>query len=68
DDTTYVSILNRLLPCTIRVLAWSPVSPNFSARFSCQYRHCKYFLLDIDLAASRLIGEHGFRNLLCRVR
>ncbi|KAF8637135.1 hypothetical protein AX17_003039 [Amanita inopinata Kibby_2008] len=66
----YVAILNRLLPSTIRVLAWSPVSPNFSARFSCQYRHYKYFFppqgLDIDqmrAAACRIIGEHDFRNL-----
>ncbi|KAM6493172.1 Pseudouridine synthase [Amanita muscaria] len=69
-EHNYVSILNRLLPCTIRVLAWSPVSPTFSARFSCRYRHYKYFFsrqgLDVDLmraAASRLIGEHDFRNL-----
>ncbi|KAK2460362.1 hypothetical protein APHAL10511_007527 [Amanita phalloides] len=66
----YVAILNRILPLTIRVLAWSPVSSTFSARFSCQYRHYKYFFspqgLDIDLmraAASRLVGEHDFRNL-----
>lgn len=69
-EHNYVSILNRLLPCTLRVLAWSPVSPTFSARFSCRYRHYKYFFsrqgLDVDLmraAASRLVGEHDFRNL-----
>ncbi|KAF8346558.1 pseudouridine synthase [Amanita rubescens] len=66
----YVTILNRILPPTIRVFAWSPVSPNFSARFSCRYRHYKYFFssqgLNIDLmrtGASRLVGEHDFRNL-----
>ncbi|KAF8626657.1 hypothetical protein AX15_004748 [Amanita polypyramis BW_CC] len=66
----YVTILNRILPHTIRILAWSPVSPEFSARFSCRYRHYKYFFspqeLDIDLmraGASRLVGEHDFRNL-----
>lgn len=66
----YVAILNRILPPTIRVFAWSPVSPNFSARFSCRYRHYKYFFssqgLNIDLmraGASRLVGEHDFRNL-----
>lgn len=74
SEHDYLSILNRLLPPTIRVLAWSPVSDNFSARFSCSYRHYKYFFstaapgrtLDIDrmrAAASRLIGSHDFRNL-----
>ncbi|GLB38955.1 putative pseudouridine synthase [Lyophyllum shimeji] len=71
----YLAILNRLLPPTIRIIAWSPVSDCFSARFSCAYRHYKYFFssntstghaLNIDrmrTAASLLIGEHDFRNL-----
>jgi len=70
----YLSILNRLLPPTIRIIAWSPVVDKFSARFSCKYRHYKYFFsadapgqnLDIDrmrAAASRLVGGHDFRNL-----
>ncbi|KAG6840032.1 hypothetical protein C0991_009459 [Blastosporella zonata] len=71
----YLAILNRLLPPTIRILAWSPISDNFSARFSCSYRHYKYFFstdtapgttLDVErmrAAASRLIGEHDFRNM-----
>ncbi|KAF9458170.1 pseudouridine synthase [Collybia nuda] len=71
----YLSMINRLLPPTIRILAWSPVLDTFSARFSCTFRHYKYFFsintlpgpgLDIDrmrAAASRLIGEHDFRNL-----
>ncbi|RDB27487.1 tRNA pseudouridine(38/39) synthase [Hypsizygus marmoreus] len=74
----YLSILNRLLPPTIRILAWSPVSDKFSARFSCTYRHYKYFFspdtfsgpgLDVErmrAAASRLIGEHDFRNM-CKI-
>ena len=69
-EHNYVAILNRILPPTIRILAWSPVSPNFSARFSCQYRHYKYFFssqgLNIDpmrAAASRLVGLHDFRNI-----
>ncbi|KIK41169.1 hypothetical protein CY34DRAFT_85886 [Suillus luteus UH-Slu-Lm8-n1] len=69
-ELRYVSILNRLLPPTIRVLAWSPISPDFSARFNCKHRHYKYFFtshgLDISLmqsAADRLVGEHDFRNL-----
>ncbi|OAX38431.1 tRNA pseudouridine synthase [Rhizopogon vinicolor AM-OR11-026] len=69
-ELRYVSILNRLLPPTIRVLAWSPISPDFSARFNCKHRHYKYFFtshgLDLSLmqsAATRLVGEHDFRNL-----
>ncbi|KAG5351326.1 hypothetical protein C0989_006960 [Termitomyces sp. Mn162] len=74
----YLLILNRLLPPTIRILAWSPVSDDFSARFSCTYRHYKYFfsrntatgsILDIErmrTAASYLVGEHDFRNL-CKI-
>ena len=66
----YVAILNRLLPDTIRIIAWSPVSTTFSARFSCKYRHYKYFFSPLNLdvtqmqnAASRIIGDHDFRNL-----
>lgn len=44
----YVSLLNRLLPSTIRLLAWSPLPPvwhkgAFDARHSCSHRHYKYF-------------------------
>lgn len=39
----YMKTLNRLLPPTIRIHAWSPVDTDFSARFNCQYRHYKYF-------------------------
>jgi len=66
----YVHMINRLLPPTIRVIAWSPVSPTFSARFSCKYRHYKYFFSSLNLdipamqaAAARLVGDHDFRNL-----
>jgi tRNA pseudouridine38/39 synthase len=72
-ELDYIGILNRLLPPTIRILAWAPVVETFSARFSCKCRHYKYFfsshLLDIAAmrqAAARLIGEHDFRNL-CKV-
>ncbi|TKY88936.1 hypothetical protein EX895_002177 [Sporisorium graminicola] len=45
EDTElpYVSILNRILPPSIRIQAWSPVRSNFSSRFDCTYRHYKYF-------------------------
>jgi len=69
-ELRYISTLNRVLPPTIRVVAWSPVVPTFSSRFACRYRHYKYFFhsrnLDISRmqdAASRLLGEHDFRNL-----
>jgi tRNA pseudouridine38/39 synthase len=71
-ELPYVTLLNRMLPPSIRILAWSPVSPSFDARFSCASRHYKYFFstaptgLDIELmrdAALRLVGEHDFRNL-----
>lgn len=73
DKTTeipYVHILNKVLPSEIRVLAWAPVDPDFSARFSCLRRTYKYIFprgkLNIQLmneAAQKLLGEHDFRNL-----
>lgn len=72
-ELRYVSSLNNVLPLSIRILAWSPVAPNFSARFNCQYRHYKYFFTSdgLDLAAMReaarrLEGGHDFRNL-CKI-
>ena len=69
-DIRYLRTLNAILPPTIRVYAWAPVAPAFSARFSCRARHYKYFFsarnLDVDMmrdAAARLVGEHDFRNL-----
>lgn len=73
-DIRYVQVLNQILPPSIRVLAWCPVKPDFSARFNCRSRHYKYFFeslhppaapLDISRmqeAASRFVGEHDFRN------
>ena len=70
EEIRYVYILNRVLPSEIRVLAWCPVDPSFTARFSCTSRTYKYFFprghLDVSRmleAASSLIGEHDFRNL-----
>ncbi|KAF6766962.1 Pseudouridine synthase I, TruA, alpha/beta domain protein [Kalmanozyma brasiliensis GHG001] len=42
-ELPYVQILNRILPASIRIQAWSPVRSNFSSRFDCVYRHYKYF-------------------------
>jgi len=65
QELRYLLILNRILPPSIRVLAWSPVSDDFSARFNCRQRPLPSPPLDLDRlrdAASRLVGEHDFRN------
>jgi tRNA pseudouridine38/39 synthase len=44
DELPYLAMLNRVLPPTIRMLAWCPSPPsNFSARYSCKEREYKYF-------------------------
>lgn len=68
----YPRLLNGVLPSSIRIVAWSPVSPDFNSRFGCTYRHYKYPFhlsdtLPLDLARMRqgaesLVGEHDFRN------
>ncbi|XP_010019152.1 PREDICTED: tRNA pseudouridine(38/39) synthase, partial [Nestor notabilis] len=70
EELRYTHILNRVLPPDIRVLAWAPVEPEFSARFSCLKRTYRYFFpcanLDVGLmhaAAQRYVGTHDFRNL-----
>lgn len=75
-ELAYAKALNAVLPPDIRVLAWSPVPPEFDSRFSCQHRHYKYAFfpdaiagrppLDLEKmeqGAKLLIGEHDFRNL-----
>ena len=42
-EIPYVPLLNRFLPSSIQILAWSPVAADFSSRFSCIWRHYKYF-------------------------
>ena len=51
---SYCGILNRVLPKEIRVIAWAPVRPDFSARFDCLEREYKYFFPrgDLDLHVS----------------
>lgn len=68
-ELNYVKILNATLPQTIRILAWAPVSLDFSARFHCTQRIYKYGIpvatYDLEAmrdACSRLVGEHDFRN------
>lgn len=66
----YPIIINRALPPDIRVLAWCPLHPEFSARFSATYRLYRYFIVQrgqLDVAkmrdaAARLCGRHDFRN------
>ncbi|EAW09889.1 pseudouridine synthase DEG1 [Aspergillus clavatus NRRL 1] len=44
DEIPYISMLNRVLPEDIRILAWCPQPPpGFDARFSCRERQYKYF-------------------------
>ncbi|RFU29094.1 hypothetical protein B7463_g7244, partial [Scytalidium lignicola] len=44
DEIPYPSLLNKLLPPDIRILAWCPSPPlDFSARFSCRERQYRYF-------------------------
>ncbi|XP_051494474.1 tRNA pseudouridine(38/39) synthase [Apus apus] len=69
EELRYTHILNRVLPSDIRALAWAPVEPHFSARFSCLRRTYRYFFpcanLDVALmhaAAQRYVGTHDFRN------
>ncbi|KAI9358303.1 pseudouridine synthase, partial [Zopfochytrium polystomum] len=69
----YVSILNRLLPPDVRVLAWSPAPPSFDARFDCTHRRYRYFFpaegLDVERmrdAARRYVGAHDFR-FFCKI-
>ncbi|KAK8392343.1 hypothetical protein O3P69_014590 [Scylla paramamosain] len=70
EEINYVQLLNRVLPQEIRILAWCPVPPEFSARFDCCQRTYKYFfpqgsldLLAMNKAGQHLVGEHDFRNL-----
>ena len=61
DELPYVSILNRVLPEDIRVLAWCPHPPEgFDARFSCRERHYKYFFT--QPAFSPTPGPLGFTS------
>ena len=44
DEMPYIQTLNRVLPPSIRILAWCPHPPEgFSARFSCKERRYRYF-------------------------
>ncbi|KAI4519872.1 pseudouridine synthase [Schizophyllum commune Loenen D] len=73
EEHPFTYMINRHLPDTIKILAWSPVDASFSSRYSCTWRHYKYFFspVGLDIAAMRaacayLPGTHDFRNL-CKI-
>ena len=73
SEYPYEKILNNLLPPDIRILGWSPVSDDFSARFSATTRTYRYFFVPRSLNLQRMqealeimVGTHDFRNL-CRM-
>jgi len=49
EELDYPKLLNRVLPADIRVLAWCPAPPDFSARFDCRQRMYKYYFPRGDL-------------------
>lgn len=68
-ELPYDKILNSVLPPEIRVMGWTPVTDEFSARFSATTRTYRYFFTDTSMnldkmrvALKLLEGEHDFRN------
>jgi tRNA pseudouridine38/39 synthase len=75
NEMAYDQILNNLLPPTIRVLGWTPVSADFSARFSATGRIYRYLFRQRQLNVEKMrdglaamVGTHDFRNLCKLVR
>jgi len=72
-ELNYDLILNSVLPPSIRILGWCPVSDGFSARFSAIYRTYRYFFVrrnlnleQMQVALNKMVGRHDFRNL-CKI-
>lgn len=70
NEYSYSKILNNILPPSIRILGWTPVTDEFSARFSASARTYRYFFCKrrmdtnaIREGLNRLVGKHDFRNL-----
>lgn len=68
-EYSYAKILNNILPPSIRILGWTPVTEDFSARFSAGSRTYRYFFckrrMNIDAiqdGLKLLVGKHDFRN------
>ena len=67
DEMPYPAILNRLLPPTIRVLAWAPNPPaSFSARFDCRARHYRYYFTNPMLSPAAPGGGRLDIAAMCR--
>ena len=73
NEHDYCFILNNILPPDIRVLGWSDIPEDFSARFSATTRTYRYYFLrrDLNLSAMRqaglnLVGIHDYRNI-CKI-
>lgn len=69
-ELPYDKVLNNLLPPEIRVLGWTPVSDEFSARFSAGSRTYRYFFHARNMSIEKMkqglgymVGNHDFRNL-----
>lgn len=68
-ELSYPRLLNNVLPPSVRVLGWAPVTLEFSARFSASDRTYRYYFVrrKLDLAKMEeglnlLVGRHDFRN------
>ncbi|PMD61871.1 pseudouridine synthase [Hyaloscypha bicolor E] len=63
QEIPYPSLLNRLLPPDIRILAWCPAPPlDFSARFSCRERRYRYFFTQPAFVPTPHHLEHPSSN------
>uniref|UniRef100_A0A0N5A504 tRNA pseudouridine synthase n=1 Tax=Parastrongyloides trichosuri TaxID=131310 RepID=A0A0N5A504_PARTI len=69
NEMPFCKMLNRFLPPEIRIMAWSPVKIDFSARHNCLKRVYRYIIPNIGLSKSSMSiacqlikGEHDFRN------
>ena len=70
-DYDYALLLNKVLPESVRVYAWAPVSTDFSARFSACSREYRYAVPAVfpaaavermQQAAACMVGRHDFAN------
>uniref|UniRef100_A0A6B2L5Z3 tRNA pseudouridine synthase n=1 Tax=Arcella intermedia TaxID=1963864 RepID=A0A6B2L5Z3_9EUKA len=68
-EIDFPKVLNRALPSDIRVLSWTPVDTDFSARFSTVSRQYRYFfrkenknIIKMKEAGCLFLGLHDFRN------
>lgn len=61
-ELPYMSLLNRVLPNSIRILGWSPVDESFDSRFSCKHRHYKYFFTAPSAGSSKSRNIHNSKS------